>query len=494
LNRKIITFALLQACILFGLIWFIAGNDRLFRSAVPIEQRLVSRDDSIRKRAQQELLGLDADRKRHVVTQLIPSLEQDDAFVRKWAAISLALVGPAAQEAIPALLQEVSDRQQDVGQAARVALSEIGAPDAQQLPSLLRTLGNPRESVLCEAAISIGKMGPAADQAVPTLLDFVRRPTPTPSCLEDALASLEVSVPEVLPPVQELLGNKEAAVRRKASNILSQITMKSPDQASPLLSALAVEQDIEVRKSLEKALSLPNTDASGTDPVLIFALRRSHSEVVRLTALDMLRHETHLPNHPESLWGEGLQDESATVRRGIAGWIRETIPRESKPYALVMAMLRDPDTSIRRLGLETLRRCNLHSTELMSRVAKAQRDPDAGVRCRASETLIETGSTDRVSIALLIGDLRKDEDTARCAEDVLGLAGLFDPDVASSMTRLVQDDKDPDIRSRAAMVLMHLGPRARAAIPALLRAQKDEVPGAAMALKAIRASVSKRRS
>ena len=62
------------------------------------------------------------------------------------------------------------------------------------------------------------------------------------------------------------------------------------------------------------------------------------------------------------------------------------------------------------------------------------------------------------------------------------------------MTRLVQDDKDPDIRSRAAMVLMHLGPRARAAIPALLRAQKDEVPGAAMALKAIRASVSKRRS
>jgi hypothetical protein len=163
LNRKFLKFALLQAGIIFGVIWFIAGNDRLFRSAVPIQQRLVSRADAIRNKAQQELLGLNADEKKHVVVQLIPALEHEDAFVRKWAAISLALVGPDAQEAIPALLQEVSDRQKDVSQAARVALSEIGAPDTQQLPSLLRTLVNPRESVQCEAAISIGKMGPDAE-------------------------------------------------------------------------------------------------------------------------------------------------------------------------------------------------------------------------------------------------------------------------------------------------------------------------------------------
>ena len=54
------------------------------------------------------------------------------------------------------------------------------------------------------------------------------------------------------------------------------------------------------------------------------------------------------------------------------------------------------------------------------------------------------------------------------------------------MTRLVQEEKDPDMRSRAARVLMHLGPRAREAVPALLHAQRDNVPGAAMALKAVR--------
>ena len=494
MNRKLLFFALLQICIVFGLIWLIAGNDRLFHSAVPIEQRLVSRRDSIRKKAQQELLGLDTDGKKQVVTQLIPALEQEDAFVRKWAAISLALVGPAAQEAIPALLQEVSDRQKDAGQAARVALSEIGAPDAQQLPSLLRTLQNPRETVLCEAAISIGKMGPAAEQAVPVLIDFIRQPAPTPSCLEDALASLEISVPEVLPPVLELLGKGDAEVRRKASHILSQIVIKSPDQGVPLLRALATEKDPEVKKFLSKALSMPDVPEEGPDPVFSAALRRSHNEAVRLAALNELRHEPLSPDELKSLWSDGLQDDSLTLRRDIADWIRESIPRGSKPFALVMKMLRDPDPSIRRLGLETLRRCNLRSTVLMRKVAKAQRDPDAGVRCRASETLVEAGSTDRVSIALLTSDLRKDEDTARCAEDVLGLVGLFDFDVVRSMTRLVQEDKDPDIRSRAARVLMHLGPRAREALPVLLRAQKEEVPGAAMALKAIRASVLRRHS
>src|SRR4051812_29995935 len=148
-NKRLLVFVLLPFAVLLALVWIIAGNDRLFRSTVPIEQRLVSHNESIRKKAQQELLGLDTEGKKRVASNLVPELERDDAFVRKWAAISLALVGPAAQEAIPALLQNVSAKEKDVAQAARVALSEIGAPDAQQLPSLLRTLQDPRVPVRC---------------------------------------------------------------------------------------------------------------------------------------------------------------------------------------------------------------------------------------------------------------------------------------------------------------------------------------------------------
>ena len=252
-TKKILTFVLLQAAILFGAIWFIAGNDRLFRSTVPLEQRLVSSNDSIRKKAQQELLGLDTDAKRQAVSRLLPTLQQEDAFARKWAAIALALVGPAAQEAIPALLQNVSAKEKDVAQAARVALSEIGAPDAQQLSSLIQTLQDPRESVRCEAVLSIGKMGPAAQEAVPLLMDAIRRPDPTPACFEEALASLEGSLPSVLPPVIDLLKNGNTAVRRKAAHILSDVTIKSPDSAAPVLRALAVERDSDSERHLAKA-------------------------------------------------------------------------------------------------------------------------------------------------------------------------------------------------------------------------------------------------
>src|SRR5207245_9370843 len=91
-----------------------------------------------------------------------------------------------------------------------------------------------------------------------------------------------------------------------------------------------------------------------------------------------------------------------------------------------------------------------------------------------------------------IGVLARDEDAARCGDDVLGLAGLCESDVVRSMGRLVSEEKDPDLRSRAARVLMHLGPLARDAIPALLRAQKDQIPGPELAIKAVRAPFPKR--
>ena len=459
-TKRLFLFALLQVAILFGLIWLIAGNDRLFRSAVPIEQRLVSRNEPIRKKAQQELLGMETERKKRVTERLIPALEQEDPFIRKWAAISLALIGPSAQEAIPVLLQSVSAREKDVAQAARVALSEIGTPDAQQLPSLLRTLQDPRDSVRCEAALTIGKMGPAAQGVVPIFIGSIERRGETPPCFEEALASLAAAVPAVYPPVVELLSSGLVELRRKAAHVLALSGVKSPETIDQLLDVLAKEKDGRTRTGLAKALQLPYTPEPDRAAVL----------------------------------GAALHDENLPVRLQAARAIRVSAWSGRSSLPLIMRMLRDKEPIIRRLALETLRRSGLSSPDILQNVARSQRDADPGVRCRAAESLIESGSTDRVSISLLISDLRRDEDTARCAEDVLGLAGLFDADVMHSMIRLVQEDKDPDVRSRAARVLMHLGPRAREAIPALAHAVKDQIPGAEMALKAVRAPVTRKRS
>ncbi len=450
---------MLQLGVLVALVWIIAGNDYLFRSTVPIEQRLVSQNEPIRKRAQQELLGLDADRKRSVASKLIPALQQDNAFEKKWAAISLALIGPSAQQAIPFLLQCVSAKEKDVAQAARVALSEIGAPDAQQLPSLLRSLQDPRETVRCESAISIGKMGPVAKEAVPLLLGYLKQQDVTPGCFEEALASLASGVPSVHPAVIELLESGSVEVRRKAAHVLALSGVRTPETIQAVLTALSRDPDHNTRDSLAKALELPQTPEA----------------------------------NPETVLGGALHASLPAVRLEAAKTLRKNVSHGRKSLPLILRMMRDQEPQVRRLGLEALRRSGQSSPEILLKVARAQRDVDPGVRCRAAGTLIESGAWDRVSTALLIGDLRRDDDTALCAENVLGLVGLFDEAVVYSMMHLVQQDKDIDVRSRAAHVLMHLGTRARPAIPALQRAREEKVPGADVALRAIRAPAKKNR-
>src|SRR5579864_7705605 len=91
-RRNILLFLMFVVLGPLAVIWTIAGSDQLFQKTVPIEQRLVSHDEVIRKKAQQELLGLHADAKQRVTERLITPLLRDDAFARKWAAISLALI------------------------------------------------------------------------------------------------------------------------------------------------------------------------------------------------------------------------------------------------------------------------------------------------------------------------------------------------------------------------------------------------------------------
>ncbi len=457
-SKRFFLFALMQVGVIFGIIWVIAGNDFLFRNTVPIEQRLVSRNDPIRKKAQQELLGFDLEKKREVASRLIPALQQEDPFIIKWAAISLALIGPSAQQAIPFLLQSVSAREKDAAQAARVALSEIGAPDAKQLPSLLRALQDPRDSVRCESALSVGKMGPDASEAMPVLIGYLGRQESTPVCFEEALAALAAGVPDVYPTTIELLSSGHVELRRKAANVLAMAGVKTPETIRAVMLAMETEKDARTRSRLARALRL-----------------------------------VYIPDEkPDSVLNAALRADSVDVRLVAAQILRRSVTPGSRNLSSILKMIRDPDVEIRKLGLEALRRSGQMSPDILQKVAHAQKDEAPGVRCRAAETLIESGATDRVSISLLIGDLRGNEDSARCAENVLAMAGLFSDDVMYSMMHLVAEDKDIDVRSRAARVLMHLGPRASPAIPVLQRARQDKVPGTEMALRAIRSSPNRK--
>lgn len=470
----------------------IAGTDGLFLRTVPLEQRLISRDDAIRKKAQQSLLGASAEQKQELTGRLLPALSRPDPFVRKWATIAFALMGPSAQAAIPTLLQTVSDGETEVAQAARVALSEIGAPDPAQVPVLIQALNHPHEDVRCEAAASLAKLGPAAEAAVSPLLNAVKRETPLPECFSAALVTLSDFMPHIEPSLVALVQAPDPAVRSHAADVLRRLPGKSTGTYQALLSALADEHVGDVRPHLAAALRLHETPELGMVPTLIAAAGHARDAAARATALEMLQKTPPPLSVLRPALAHALHDEDGEIRHWTLTWI-VAHPEWTRALAPdLLKRLRDTQEANRRLALEALYHVPWHDHDLFVPIALAQRDADPGVRCMAVRQLVEMGGADRVSIDRLVDDLRREEDPA-CAVEALALTGYFNADVVAAMARLLDDRNDWRTRGRAVSVLMHLGSRAKAALPALVRAEHAQIPGAEIAVARLRQSLGRQK-
>ena len=101
------------------------------------------------------------------VPALAAALERPDTHVAVSAA--LARIGPAAVEAVPALVAELSSG--DAGRRWRAArtLGRIGPGAAASVPQLVSALEDPNEGVRLRAARALGLMGPEARSAAAAL-------------------------------------------------------------------------------------------------------------------------------------------------------------------------------------------------------------------------------------------------------------------------------------------------------------------------------------
>jgi HEAT repeat protein len=86
--------------------------------------------------------------------------------VRVAAARSLAIIGPDAQAAIPALDQALHERQLRVRLEAAAALGRIGR---DSVPVLMRALQDPDPGIRHAAAFGLGEVGLDAQPAIPLL-------------------------------------------------------------------------------------------------------------------------------------------------------------------------------------------------------------------------------------------------------------------------------------------------------------------------------------
>jgi HEAT repeat protein len=199
------------------------------------------------------------------------------------AAAALALLGPTATKAVPALMRALSDRSPKVQRAAVRALGVIG-PDARAaVPLLCRQL--PREDLVNDVVTALARIGPGAVAAVPRLLPLLRIPDEggPASLAAGALGCIGHGSPEVVTAMARALYHEDWYTRICARDALGCLGEAAVAVLIPKLN----DVDVGVRAHAALALGANGRIASPALPALR-AMLNDPEEWVRQAAQEAI--------------------------------------------------------------------------------------------------------------------------------------------------------------------------------------------------------------
>lgn len=168
-----------------------------------------------------------------VLPVFIEALEEPTVI---WlAGAGLRNMGPAAEPAIPALLdavvREPVHRPDRTPASTAMALAAIGPP---ALPGLLTLLDHENLDVRFSAANAIRVLGPAAPEAVPGLLRLLAEPSAEAKTLAcDTLGAIGPAAVAALPELEKLEATSRGYPQAAAAEAMRRIRQKSPPQLPP---------------------------------------------------------------------------------------------------------------------------------------------------------------------------------------------------------------------------------------------------------------------
>jgi HEAT repeat protein len=211
------------------------------------------------------------------VPALIESLKDKDAKVRIAAALALAEIGPAANAAVPALLdQALHDPVFYAGTTAAGALRTIDLVAARQvMTAYLPALQSDDVQTRRTACAMLESLGPAAKPAVPTLGNMLND-TDERVRMHAVGALGEIGIPAtlVIPALAKALHDPAHAVRHRA---LSQFAFSIPSTEAviPHLKQLLEDKDRGIATLAQSALNSPHRQAKDRASVYVTMLQMS---------------------------------------------------------------------------------------------------------------------------------------------------------------------------------------------------------------------------
>jgi len=372
------------------------------RAAVPALAKVFDdKDADVRLRA---VCALGQIGEKSAIPFLIQFLNKDgNADVRRYAASWLGAFGPAAKDAVPALVETVKEgynlekslERLDLGMplpttsgwiAARglsdragIALVKIGAP---AVPGIVTLLKGQNEDHIEYAAWILEQMGSKAKAAVPELAKHLTdEKGDVRERVAESLGRIGPEARAALPMLAKAMKDSEWKVRVRAAAAMIQIDPKSPKAFAVLIDALK-DKNKDMRESAAQALGEIGEEAEPAVPALAVALSDKDASV-RSAAVHSLYHIGPRAKAAAPALAAALKDKSVGLRRMAAITLSDFPDDEGSVPALIEA-LTDEYAEVRDFAAIGLGERGKKAKAAIPALTKALKDPNKLVRKHAA--------------------------------------------------------------------------------------------------------------
>jgi len=244
-------------------------------------------DDFVRGVCGRELAKIDVTGKI-AVPVLVENLRDVNTRVRRFAAMALADLGPAAADAVEPLAVALKDPEPVVRLHAAGALWRIDQQDAAAVPVLVEALGSNRWDLRLWAAQNFLGTGREAVRAVPALVENLKSDhVYVRSAAAAALGRIGPAAEAGVEPLTESLHDEREYVRSHAAEALWRI--RGSDESLRLLIESLSSRDRTAQCHAAKALGKIGPEAQAAEPTLTLLLKH-HDRFVRRAAAEAIQH------------------------------------------------------------------------------------------------------------------------------------------------------------------------------------------------------------
>ena len=311
---------------------------------VPVLIKTLLDNDPHVRRAAAEALGSFRSGTSGAGDKLVALVHDADPMVRIVASAALVKIGEHQKAALQTLGNALQDRQ--VCYQAALALGEIGPAAADAVPALIGIFAAANERIAgtqdadkspqadnerrlqMEIAFALGKIGPAAVASVPLLIDAIEKQPRdwSVSAAAEALGGIGPAANSAVPTLIRALEDRRfpgdprfSQVRMRAAVALGKIGSSDELAVSALITAV-FDEDFQLRHAAVEALGKLKAPGDHTISALSKALQ-DETHIVRLAAANSLTN-----------CGAGARDALPALRRNI----RDKFPsvREAARHAI----------------------------------------------------------------------------------------------------------------------------------------------------------------